>query len=198
MATSPRNSRQPLRRRLTRREPVGMSIGASHLADIERASEGGSRYRLRDLFTPLDTLLVSGGDQRLALDPRSASMPMAARRHPNPRSGISPHRPHRRSRKQAMTGPRWRARSWSTNRCSTKSRSPSTGAARTCATNCADTFSSRRASMSCSRHRVPIPSSMPCSWRTRCLADRRCPSWSGPTRPAAERLIPHAGTISAR
>ena len=47
-----------------------MSIGASHLADIERASEGGSRYRLRDLFTPLDTLLVSGGDQRLALDPR--------------------------------------------------------------------------------------------------------------------------------
>ena len=45
-----------------------MSIGASRLSDIERASDGGSRYRLRDLFTPLDTLLVSGGDQRLALD----------------------------------------------------------------------------------------------------------------------------------
>ncbi|MBR1129648.1 hypothetical protein [Bradyrhizobium iriomotense] len=46
-----------------------MSTGASRLADIERASEGGSRYRLRDLFTPLDTLLVSGGDPRLTLDP---------------------------------------------------------------------------------------------------------------------------------
>lgn len=29
-----------------------MSIGASRLSDIDRASEGGSRYRLRDLFTP--------------------------------------------------------------------------------------------------------------------------------------------------
>jgi hypothetical protein len=47
-----------------------MSIGASRWSDLERASEGGSRYRLRDLFTPLDTLLVSGGDARLALDPR--------------------------------------------------------------------------------------------------------------------------------
>ncbi|MBC9877393.1 hypothetical protein G8O24_08545 [Bradyrhizobium sp. INPA01-394B] len=46
-----------------------MSIGASRLSDIERASQGGSRYRLRDLFTPLDTLLASGGDGRLALDP---------------------------------------------------------------------------------------------------------------------------------
>lgn len=46
-----------------------MSIGASRWLDTERASEGGSRYRLRDLFTPLDTLLVSGGDARLALDP---------------------------------------------------------------------------------------------------------------------------------
>jgi len=45
-----------------------MSTGASRLPDIERASEGGSRYRLRDLFTPLDTLLVSGGDPRLTLD----------------------------------------------------------------------------------------------------------------------------------
>jgi len=48
-----------------------MSIGASRLSDIERASEGGSRHRLRDLFTPLDTLLVSGGDGRLALDPKT-------------------------------------------------------------------------------------------------------------------------------
>jgi hypothetical protein len=47
-----------------------MSIGASHWSDPERASGGSSRYRLRDLFTPLDTLLVSGGDQRLALDPK--------------------------------------------------------------------------------------------------------------------------------
>ncbi|UWU79904.1 hypothetical protein N2603_15965 [Bradyrhizobium huanghuaihaiense] len=46
-----------------------MSTGASRLPDIERASDGGSRYRLRDLFTPLDTLLVSGGDPRLTLDP---------------------------------------------------------------------------------------------------------------------------------
>ncbi|GGI29465.1 hypothetical protein [Bradyrhizobium guangdongense] len=47
-----------------------MSVGASRLSDIERAPDGGSRYRLRDLFTPLDTLLVSGGDGRLALDPK--------------------------------------------------------------------------------------------------------------------------------
>lgn len=47
-----------------------MSAGASRLPATERASDGGSRYRLRDLFTPLDTLLVSGGDPRLALDPR--------------------------------------------------------------------------------------------------------------------------------
>jgi len=46
-----------------------MSIGASQPLDNERASESGSRYRLRDLFTPLDTLLASGGDPRLALDP---------------------------------------------------------------------------------------------------------------------------------
>ncbi|MCK1389049.1 hypothetical protein [Bradyrhizobium sp. 21] len=52
-----------------RREPSGMSAGASRLSATERASEGGSRYRLRDLFTPLDTLLVAGGDLRLALDP---------------------------------------------------------------------------------------------------------------------------------
>ena len=45
-----------------------MSAGASRLSDLDRASDG-SRYRLRDLFTPLDTLLVSGGDPRLALDP---------------------------------------------------------------------------------------------------------------------------------
>ncbi|MCP3409789.1 hypothetical protein [Bradyrhizobium sp. CCGB01] len=53
-----------------RRELAGMSAGASRLSDPERMSEGGSRYRLRDLFTPLDTLLVSGGDPRLALDAR--------------------------------------------------------------------------------------------------------------------------------
>ncbi|UPJ69610.1 hypothetical protein [Bradyrhizobium sp. 191] len=46
-----------------------MSGGASRLSEPEHASDGGSRYRLRDLFTPLDTLLVSGGDPRLALDP---------------------------------------------------------------------------------------------------------------------------------
>lgn len=46
-----------------------MSGGASRSSEPERASDGGSRYRLRDLFTPLDTLLVSGGDPRLALDP---------------------------------------------------------------------------------------------------------------------------------
>lgn len=46
-----------------------MSTGASPLSALERASDGGSRYRLRDLFTPLDTLLVSGGDPRLTLDP---------------------------------------------------------------------------------------------------------------------------------
>jgi hypothetical protein len=46
-----------------------MSAGASRLSGQERAIDGGSRYRLRDLFTPLDTLLVSGGDPRLALDP---------------------------------------------------------------------------------------------------------------------------------
>ncbi|MCJ9736579.1 hypothetical protein MOV75_41340, partial [Bradyrhizobium sp. PRIMUS42] len=47
--------------------PAGMSAGASRLSEPDRASDG-SRYRLRDLFTPLDTLLVSGGDPRLALD----------------------------------------------------------------------------------------------------------------------------------
>ncbi|WP_354076078.1 MULTISPECIES: hypothetical protein [unclassified Bradyrhizobium] len=51
-----------------RREPSGMSAGASGLSVPERTFDGGSRYRLRDLFTPLDTLLVSGGDPRLALD----------------------------------------------------------------------------------------------------------------------------------
>ncbi|TQF29993.1 hypothetical protein [Bradyrhizobium sp. UNPA324] len=52
------------------REPSGMSTGASRLPEPERAPDYGSRYRLRDLFTPLDTLLVSGGDPRLALDAR--------------------------------------------------------------------------------------------------------------------------------
>ena len=49
-----------------------MSAGASRLSASERASDGGSRYRLRDLFTPLDTLLASGGDPRLALDPNDS------------------------------------------------------------------------------------------------------------------------------
>ncbi|WP_199581112.1 hypothetical protein [Bradyrhizobium sp. MOS003] len=53
-----------------RRKPSGMSAGASRLSGQEPVSDGGSRYRLRDLFTPLDTLLVSGGDPRLALDVR--------------------------------------------------------------------------------------------------------------------------------
>ena len=47
---------------MPRREPSGMSGGASRLSEPERASDGDSRYRLLDLFTPLDTLLVSGGD----------------------------------------------------------------------------------------------------------------------------------------
>jgi hypothetical protein len=45
-----------------------MSTRASLSSAEGRAFDGGSRYRLRDLFTPLDTLLVSGGDPRLALD----------------------------------------------------------------------------------------------------------------------------------
>lgn len=43
-----------------------MNAGASRLLPAD-----GPRYRLRDLFTPLDTLLASGGDTRLALDPKS-------------------------------------------------------------------------------------------------------------------------------
>jgi hypothetical protein len=43
-----------------------MSVRASRLQTAE-----GLRYGLRDLFTPLETLLASGGDQRLAIDPRS-------------------------------------------------------------------------------------------------------------------------------
>ena len=78
-----------------------MSAGASRLSAPERAFDGGSRYRLRDLFTPLDTLLVSGGDPRLALDPAIASTPMAARPRRSRRSGISPPRRHRRSRRRA-------------------------------------------------------------------------------------------------
>ncbi|OAF18268.1 hypothetical protein [Bradyrhizobium neotropicale] len=54
-----------------RREPFGMSVGASRSHAAERSFGGGSRYGLRDLFTPLDTLLISGGDVRLALDPHT-------------------------------------------------------------------------------------------------------------------------------
>src|SRR5215471_4606769 len=42
-----------------------MSVGVSRLR-----AEDGRRYGLRDLFTPLETLLASGGDPRLAIDPR--------------------------------------------------------------------------------------------------------------------------------
>ncbi|MDA9463878.1 hypothetical protein XH87_04540 [Bradyrhizobium sp. CCBAU 53415] len=58
---------------MPRREPSGMSGGAARVSEPGRASDGGSRYRLRDLFTPLDMLLVSGGDPRLALDPKGRS-----------------------------------------------------------------------------------------------------------------------------
>ncbi|MFB6451546.1 hypothetical protein [Bradyrhizobium tunisiense] len=61
-----------------------MSAGASHPSEPERASNGGSRYRLRDLFTPLDTLLVSGGDPRLALDPRNRANAYGCAASPEP------------------------------------------------------------------------------------------------------------------
>lgn len=67
-----------------RRELAGMSAGASRLSDPERMSEGGSRYRLRDLFTPLDTLLVSGGDPRLALDARDGANAYGCAASPEP------------------------------------------------------------------------------------------------------------------
>jgi hypothetical protein len=41
------------------------------LRPADRAYRGGSPYGLRDLFTPLDTLLAGGGDPRLALDPQT-------------------------------------------------------------------------------------------------------------------------------
>ncbi|WP_445819649.1 hypothetical protein [Bradyrhizobium sp. ISRA442] len=47
-----------------RRESFGMSIGASRWQAAERLFGGGSRYGLRDVFTPLDTLLASGGGPR--------------------------------------------------------------------------------------------------------------------------------------
>ena len=49
------------------------------------------------------------------------------------------------------------------NACSTRSKSPSTRAARTCARSCAAILSSRRASTSCSRRPAPTPSFTPCS-----------------------------------
>nr|GAJ36481.1 hypothetical protein BDOA9_0156980 [Bradyrhizobium sp. DOA9] len=54
---------------MPRREPFGMRGRASPRLEMQGAAAGGSRNRLRDLFTPLDTLLVSGGDPRLSLDP---------------------------------------------------------------------------------------------------------------------------------
>jgi hypothetical protein len=61
-----------------------MSVGASRMQDAERASQGGSRYGLRDLFTPLDTLLVSGGDPRLALDPQTRANAYGCAASPEP------------------------------------------------------------------------------------------------------------------
>lgn len=61
-----------------------MSGGASRLSEEERASDGGSRYRLRDLFTPLDMLLVSGGDPRLALDPKDSTNAYGCAVSPDP------------------------------------------------------------------------------------------------------------------
>lgn len=69
---------------MPRREPFGMSGGASARSEMQRAAAGGSRYRLRDLFTPLDTLLVSGGDPRLALDPSDRANAYGCAASPEP------------------------------------------------------------------------------------------------------------------
>lgn len=63
-----------------------MSTGASRLSATDRASDGGSRYRLRDLFTPLDTLLVSGGDPRLTLDPQDRVNAYGCAASPEPKT----------------------------------------------------------------------------------------------------------------
>ncbi|MGV7211945.1 hypothetical protein [Bradyrhizobium sp. UFLA05-112] len=56
-----------------------MSAGVPRLR-----TEDGPRYGLRDLFTPLETLLASGGDQRLALDPRDGLNAYACAPQPTP------------------------------------------------------------------------------------------------------------------
>lgn len=61
-----------------------MKAGPSRPIASERGPEGGSRYRLRDLFTPLDTLLVSGGDPRLALDPHDRTNAYGCTADPDP------------------------------------------------------------------------------------------------------------------
>ena len=90
----------------------GMSAGASRLSATEHASDGGSRYRLRDLFTPLDTLLASGGDPRLALDPNDRVNAYGCAASPEPEvwnfassTGIDD------LAAAPMTAPRWRAKS---------------------------------------------------------------------------------------
>ena len=60
------SSRSLRRRRPMRREPPAMRAGMPRLLPTD-----GPRYGLRDLFTPLETLLTSGGDQRIAIDPAS-------------------------------------------------------------------------------------------------------------------------------
>lgn len=49
-----------------------MSAGASRLSDPERTPGGGSRYRLRDLFTPLDTLLAAASGITMRADANAA------------------------------------------------------------------------------------------------------------------------------
>jgi hypothetical protein len=54
-------------------------------AGIPRLSSAdGPRYGLRDLFTPLDTLLASGGDQRIAIDPASRTNEYGCAVQPEP------------------------------------------------------------------------------------------------------------------
>ncbi len=56
-----------------------MNFGASRLPFTM-----GRRYGLRDLFTPLETLLASGGDQRIAVDPTSRVKDYGCASQPEP------------------------------------------------------------------------------------------------------------------
>ncbi|MCP3477221.1 hypothetical protein NLM33_44485 [Bradyrhizobium sp. CCGUVB1N3] len=56
-----------------------MSVGVSRFH-----ADDGPRYGLRDLFTPLETLLAAGGDPRLALDPRDGLNAYACAPQPTP------------------------------------------------------------------------------------------------------------------